>query len=341
MIKFKKIKTFMAVLSATIIFSITSYAFPVQATYAYEAGALYNPVVQMDYMYTYEQMTSDISKLKDLYPNMVTTGSIGTTALGRNIPYFTIGNPSSGHNILIQSTTHAREYIATQVTMKLAEKCLYDHVNGDNTLDNVCFYIVPMVNPDGVAIAQFGADSVSDENTKNFVIQTGHTNEWKANAMGVDINRNFDIGWENLTPKVEGRSFMNYKGDTAVSENETKALVAFASAREYDAFISYHMQGNIIYYDEPGNTSENSLRSTLLAQTISGINGYGLRNLNTAIATDEVQQGGFNDWVQIHFNKPGCTVELGTALAAKAQHSANRIYKQNQGTWEKIAKLYY
>lgn len=293
--------------------------------------------VQMTRMYTYAEMCEDITQLQERYPQLVTTGSIGTTALGRNIPYFTIGNQSSGHNILVQSTVHAREYLATQVVMNMAEEYLGSQ---QELLQNVCFWIVPMGNPDGVEIAQAGSASVSNPATAEFVKQTGHTSEWKANAMGVDINRNFDIGWAQLTPRVNGRSFKDYKGDTAVSENETKALVTFASARPYDAFISYHMQGNVIYYDEPGNTPENSARSTQLAQTVANITGYQMRNLNNAISTNEVQQGGFNDWVQLRFNRPGVTIELGTSLPPAAQSSVSSIYKKNKDTWAAIAKLY-
>ena len=293
--------------------------------------------VQMVSMYTYDEMCSDITALQSQFPGSVTTGSIGTTALGRNIPYFTIGNTASGHNILIQSTVHAREYLATQVVMKMAE---YYLTNRQDILQNVCFWIVPMGNPDGVDIAQFGTAHITDEATKNFVLQTGHATEWKANAMGVDINRNFDIGWAQLTPRVNGRSYMNYKGDAAVTENETKALVAFASARQYDAFISYHMQGNVIYYDEPGNTTENSARSTQLATAVANVNGYELRNLNKAVATNEVQQGGFTDWVQIVFNKPAITIEVGSSLPPQAQSSVSSIYNRNRDTWAAIASLY-
>lgn len=340
MIKFKKIKIFCTILLTSVIFSKTFFACPKIAFAQTNKTAQY-PVVQTQTMYTYEEMNEDIKELHTLYPDLVTVGSTGTSALGRNIPYFTIGNINSGHNILIQSTVHAREYIATQVVMKMAEYYLSQDAQNPELLDNVCFYIMPMNNPDGVAITQFGTKYITNQDTVNFVKSTGHISEWKANAMGVDINRNFDIGWENLTPRVKGRSYKDYKGDTKVSEPETKALINFASARNYDCFLSYHMQGNVIYYDEPGNTIENSTRSTLLAKAISNVNGYQLRNLNVSVATNEVQQGGFNDWVQIRFNKPGCTIELGTSLPPKAQKTATFIYNKNRDTWKAVAKLYY
>ena len=328
----KIIKTFMTMI---IMITVSFGSFNTLPINVYAADTA--ETVQIVSMYTYDEMCSDITALQLQFPDSVTTGSIGTTALGRNIPYFTIGNTASGHNILIQSTVHAREYLATQVVMKMAE---YYLTNRQDILQNVCFWIVPMGNPDGVDIAQFGTVHITDEATKNFVLQTGHTTEWKANAMGVDINRNFDIGWTQLTPRVNGRSYMNYKGDAAVTENETKALVAFASARQYDAFISYHMQGNVIYYDEPGNTTENSARSTQLAKAVANVNGYELRNLNKAVATNEVQQGGFTDWVQIVFNKPAITIEVGSSLPPQAQNSVSSIYNRNHDTWAAIASLY-
>ncbi|MBQ9303191.1 M14 family zinc carboxypeptidase [Butyrivibrio sp.] len=328
----KIIKTFMTMI---IMITVSFGSFNTLPINVYAADTA--ETVQIVSMYTYDEMCSDIAALQSQFPDSVTTGSIGTTALGRNIPYFTIGNTASGHNILIQSTVHAREYLATQVVMKMAE---YYLTNRQDILQNVCFWIVPMGNPDGVDIAQFGTVHITDEATKNFVLQTGHTTEWKANAMGVDINRNFDIGWAQLTPRVNGRSYMNYKGDAAVTENETKALVAFASARQYDAFISYHMQGNVIYYDEPGNTAENSARSTQLAKAVANVNGYELRNLNKAVATNEVQQGGFTDWVQIVFNKPAITIEVGSSLPPQAQSSVSSIYNRNRDTWAVIASLY-
>lgn len=51
--------------------------------------------VQLNKMHTYEEMCADINELKAQYSDKVTVGNIGTTALGKQIPYFTIGNLSS------------------------------------------------------------------------------------------------------------------------------------------------------------------------------------------------------------------------------------------------------
>lgn len=297
-------------------------------------------IVQTSTMYTYDEMNIDIMQLVATYPSLISSYSIGTTQLGRSVPLVILGNQNSGHNILVQSSIHGREYIATQVSMNMIEYYAKNSSMFNDMLTTNCFYIVPMANPDGVSIAQYGASSVTNPLLKEFVTKTGNTVNWKANASGVDLNRNFFTGWDSLTPRVSGPTYMNFKGNCAVSENETKFLVALASARSYDAFISYHMQGNLVYYDEPGNTPENSAASLKLAQTIGSINGYTLQNLKVAMLSDSVQQGGFNDWVQLTFNKPGVTIELGSSLPPGGQSSANRIYEINKDTWNAVAALF-
>lgn len=298
-------------------------------------------IVQLDGMYTYQEMVEDIELLKTTYPEYIQYSSAGTTALGRDIPYVIVGDLKAPKSIMIQASIHGREYLGTQMCMSFVEYYAEKYANGETPFGDVSIYIVPMSNPDGVCIAQFGADSVSDEKTKEFVQNTGNFRLWKCNAFGVDINRNFDIGWESLPLKATQRNFEHYKGDSANSENETKALLALAQSKPFVAFISYHQQGNVIYYDEPGNTEECSVASTKLAQTVASYNGYAVHNLKEYITADgHVSQGGFTDWVQINLNKPACTVELGTACPPNGQNQLKGIIRKNQDSWAGVANLY-
>lgn len=297
------------------------------------------PNINLSSMYTYDNMSSDIALLSQAYPDTVHYSIIGTTALGRDIYCVSLGNMDSAHHIMVQASIHAREYLCTQMCMKMIE---YYAENEKDLLKKICFDIVPMSNPDGVSIAQLGtAAATNSKSTQEFIKAAGHTSSWKSNAMGVDLNRNFDIGWAAINQGVNGPSFEKYKGVCAGSEAETKALVALASARQYDAFISYHMQGGIIYYDEPGNTAANSAASKAVANAVHSTTGYKLKSLKASITTTgSVVQGGFNDWVQIAFNKPGITVEVGNSLPPKEQKNMTSIYKRNLTSWKAVAKLY-
>lgn len=301
-------------------------------------------IVQMKSTYTYDEMMEDISELTQAYPNVVSACSIGNTALGRSIPCVSIGNPAAPYRIMVQASIHAREYICTQVVMNMIETYAKRFVTGQNAdmYNKVAFDVVPMSNPDGVSIVQFGAASAPNSPaTADFINATGNISSWKANAMGVDLNRNFNIGWDAINQGVYTPSYALYKGASACSEAETVALESQAQSYPYAAYISYHMKGNIIYYDEPGNTAQNSALSASVARAIASTSGYKMKNLKSCIsATGDVVQGGFTDWAQLALGRPAVTVEIGSNLPPTAQSSANSIYKSNLDTWAAISKLY-
>jgi g-D-glutamyl-meso-diaminopimelate peptidase len=331
-----------------IVCSLTlSFFFPTDTSYAAEGTALSDSsadIVQVKTTYTYDEMMEDISELTQMYPSVVSACSIGTTALGRSIPCVTVGNPDAPYRIMVQASIHAREYICTQVVMNMIETYAQRFVTGQNAdmYSKVAFDVVPMANPDGVSIVQFGAASAANSpDTADFIEATGNISSWKANAMGVDLNRNFDIGWEAINQGVYAPSYALYKGVSSCSEAETVALETQAQSYPYAAYISYHMKGNIIYYDEPGNTAQNSALGTSVAKAIASASGYKMKNLKSCIsATGDVVQGGFTDWIQLVLNRPAVTVEIGSSLPPAAQPSADDIYNSNLNTWAAISDLY-
>ena len=52
-------------------------------------------------------------------------------------------------------------------------KDLLDRRNsGDQALQDVCFHVMPMIDPDGAAISQYGVDGMKTQKMKNTVIPT-------------------------------------------------------------------------------------------------------------------------------------------------------------------------
>lgn len=283
-------------------------------------------IVQLSSTYTYEEMLEDISLLANTYPEYISVKSAGTTSQGRNIPLIILGNPDAKHAIMVQATMHAREYIVTQTSMAIAEyiTTLMAGNQIPDIVENVCFYVVPMANPDGVVISQ-----------------TINSN-WKANANGVDLNRQMNVNWEYLDTKgVTAPGPENFKGYAPESENEIKALKAIAQSRNFDCYISYHMKGNIIYYDDDFVEPEISALSELVAVTVSRTNGYRPYNLKTTNASGITTMGGFTDWVQVILKKPGITVECGTKCGPAGQGQAKSIFKKNRDTWISMARLFF
>ncbi len=304
-------------------------------------------IVSTDHQtYSYAEMMEDISMLCGKYPGILSRGSVGLSSYGRDIPVIIIGNPDASKKVMIQATIHAREYMCTQFVMGTVEyicKNYYSaNVNGtgySELFSNVCFHVVPMVNPDGVEIAQRGCDGAKNEDTKNWIRSqeaAGFTQaKIKSNANGVDLNRNFPTGFGMGKKKSATPCFEYYCGETPLNQSESSALASYSSKGFY-AFINYHSSGNIIYYGTPINSAENASRSQALASVLHGYNSYRL------IYDDEsgTGYGSFGDYVQAAFDRPSATVEIGTANPVPISQYGG-IFKSNRDSWGGVAYAIY
>lgn len=338
-------------------------------------------------IYTYDMMVEDIEKLTEKYPDILTKTIIGKSLDGRDIYEITLGNEKASHHILAQGAIHGREYMTTQLLMKLVEYYAYYYAEGEydgicyqDLLENTAIHIVPMTNPDGVTISQMGIDGLNNERYKSMVQEcyerdkeylvyesdsngtgnwidhysdekfnrekyenqqiidfTQYQQIWKANAGGVDLNNNFDAGWDDLDLK-ETMSYGSYKGTSPVSEPETKALVKLASERAYDFYISYHSRGQLIYYDAKGNKAETSERSKAFAEMLGSCLLY--ETVNTQKGYN-VNLGGFSDWIQLSLNGCSVTIESGKGVCPLSIDEFEGMWYRHREAWAKIMKEMY
>lgn len=271
-------------------------------------------------LYSYAQMKEDIQKLFERYPNMVTSRvSIGNTMWNEQIPAVCIGNYNAGKALLIDGGIHGREYMSTLLIMEQMEYLLENQntMYGGRTigsmLNECCIWFVPMINPDGVRISQTGLNGLSDTQKSRLIsMNDGSTyfDRWKANGFGVDLNRNFESGWVRQgSPSSE-----QYSGTSANSESETQAMVSFVRRHtNIKASINYHTTGNCIYWHY-GQTGQTKSRDKAIAQKLSGITGYYLRDENYT-----GKGGGFMDWMIDSRHLPSFTLELGNGNISAPQ----------------------
>lgn len=333
-------------------------------------------------IYTYDMMVDDIYELCSTYPDLMDYLIIGQSADYRDIYAIEFGNPNADRHILMQASMHAREYVTTQLVMKMLEYYAYYYDTGTyngvtyrELFDDVCLHIVPMVNPDGVVIATEGVYALNDysyidtvyecyerdkydlmyeedangyyswtDNYKDdsFVLEESenptmitfeeYQTIWKANAAGVDLNKNFDAYWEELQCR-DYPSFSAYRGESPASEPETQALIWYAISYNYECYISYHSMGGLIYYDVNGNTDENSEASTELAENFADWLSYKTSNTKSAY---NISMGGFNDWVQLVLSKPGVTIESGKMPCPTQPEEFPSIWYRHRETWAKL-----
>jgi g-D-glutamyl-meso-diaminopimelate peptidase len=266
--------------------------------------------------YTNEDFLNDISVLKSNYDKYINLSVIGHTVDGRGIYDVTVGSPNTDNQILILGEMHAREYITSQTVMRLLCKTIdgirgydgeYHGIPVKKLLDNVCIHFVPISNPDGMAISQFGIDGIHNSGIRQDIANMnnleGYT-EWKANANGVDLNRNFDAGWTDFVGSDKPSS-ERYKGAYPGCEAESAALIELTKKYHIKRSISYHTCGALIYwyYKQEETVLEDSRK---FAQRISDETGYPLDSDYTA-----VDAAGFKDWAVYKMGIPSITIETG------------------------------
>ena len=266
----------------------------------------YNGIVNPFVTYSYEKMTFDLNALTQRYPMILTGEKIGYSLERRTIPAVRFGRGQ--HRILICATLHAREHIATNYIMYFIEQyaeayASHDSIGGydvNHLLDNVTLYIVPMVNPDGVNIVQRGfeascnCDSLRKMKLKNYE-EPAHRS-WKANARGVDINRNFDFGWYD-SPTDSLPASMSFKGFSPISEPESKALADYAKRIKPEAVLAFHTQGEQFFFSTP------DAKACEIATKLVESTGFEPQPIDPPY-------GSFQDFVNLHFGVFYACVEL-------------------------------
>ena len=315
------------------------------------------PIVQVSNLkYSYDQMQQDLAALQERYPGQMVVDSLGTTADGRDITEVILGDVDAEHHILIQATMHAREYMNTVLAMNQIEDYLSGSENrsyADQTwkeiFENVCLHVIPMVNPDGVTISQDGVDGISDDNLKSRLEEcyqtdlangkgssdiTQYFRTWKANAEGVDLNRNFDAGWDTYIG-ASGPSTECYKGTAPASEPEAQAVLSVAQNYDLDCCIAYHSYGNLIYwnYGSQGTVLDADQR---LAQCVSDVTGYEMHST----VQDSTDAAGCSDYFVLNLGIPAVTIENGGSECPMPIEEYQPMYQRNQDLWAAVACLY-
>jgi g-D-glutamyl-meso-diaminopimelate peptidase len=305
--------------------------------------------------YTYAQMSGQLLALGERYSDILSVSSCGTSADGRELYVATLGNPKAQKQIIITAGMHAREYVNCFVVMRQMEYYLenYDTASyGGKTFrelfSKVCLVIAPMTNPDGITMAQEGIDALRAdalrENVRQIVrsktkgdVDAYLNNNWKSNARGVDINRNFDLLWNEYTSSYTSPAFKEYKGVTPDSESETRALVALTEGLSNPvASVCVHSQGNLIYWRcTPG--SELWTENLRLAEITRAITGYRIIDENQ---TDAQTEPSYSNWTVFARGIPTVTVENGLGGYPQRYDMADGFYDRNRDLWAAIALEY-
>ena len=260
--------------------------------------------------YAYEQMLLDMDAMVQAYPELLERDSLGSSEMGLDIPVLRIGREDAAHHVLLQGNIHGREHMTGWLLMALTDYWLE---NGMQDLaKDICFHIIPMMNPDGVVLSQTGRlpeggwQIYYDDLMQGYAGENvlDYTANWKANARGVDLNRNFPALWEDVAVLRTKHSSEGYQGDAPFCAVETRALRDYTLKWMPDVTISYHSSGSLIF-SEFGTKEPVNADSRSLAQAVAAVTGY------TVASSIGMTGGGYKDWAMQELDIPSLTIEIG------------------------------
>lgn len=203
--------------------------------------------------------------------------------------------------------------------------------NGIENYD-VAIHIIPMVNPDGAALCHRGINGIRNKKLKEKLLEMKEEDfmKWKSNARGVDLNRNFAAFWEEYQCEKQEPSSEQYKGECPESEVETKFLTKLTRKEKFQATISYHSSGEVIYWDfgQQGKLREDTKK---LAKIIGDTTGYELIE-----GWDTTAPAGYKDWALLEMKIPSVTIEIGKGDSPLLEGEFPEIWEKNINVWKNI-----
>ncbi len=165
--------------------------------------------------------------------------SIGASVQGRPILAVKIGAAADAPNrpnVLFMGTHHAREWVSTEMAMRLI-RWLADSAP-PGLLASRDVWVIPVENPDGYQYT-FTNDRFWRKNRRDNGDGT----------FGVDLNRNYPEFWGYDNAGSSGATANEtYRGPGPASEPETKAIMAFHAAHPPVASVSYHSYSGLVLY---------------------------------------------------------------------------------------------
>ena len=279
---------------------------------------------------TYSLYENLVKELNEKYKTLKIT-TCGKSLLGKEIFAFVIGEGKK--NIVYVGGTHGIEWLTSLLLLKFTEnlasayenESLLSGFNIKDILENKKLIIIPELNPDGIEIAIKGASACGKYKAENYEICKGDFSFWSANARGVDINHNFNADWYTLREAekeagINSPSPSRFGGLFPESEPETAAITRLCRRIPVEMLITFHSQGEEIFYEYGKNTPEKALH---IAKMFSALTDY------TLVKNEGLySSGGLKDWFIEEFKRPAFTIEMGKGKNPLPLENIDRIYEK-------------
>ncbi|CDW58441.1 Carboxypeptidase A1 [Trichuris trichiura] len=213
-------------------------------------------------------------------------------------------------SIWLDAGIHAREWIAPSTAIIIITELLENYDRDASVrayVDLLTWYILPVVNPDGLEFSRASNDPRVRLWRKNrsaasciLPLQMG-----QHCCLGVDLNRNFDFNWGEVGGSNDPCEEV-YHGSGPFSEPETDAIRRFISSRsgEFVSFITLHSYSQMWMYPyghrrQAYSSDVRQLRAVALRASQALYNVYNTRyEVGTGADLLYPASGGSEDWAK-------------------------------------------
>lgn len=262
-------------------------------------------MVRFDRIYSYDDMFQYLQELAGRFGSFTILRMIGESHDERLIPMLRVG--TGAKVLLCTAGIHGRESLNPTVLLRIMEDYCTAYEKKETvggydayTLLNrysICF--IPLANPDGYEIAVRGFSAVRNPLLRRLCkMRRIPSAEWKGNARGIDINRNFPC--------------MSYTqqllSEFPASEQETLTLMRVMSDYDTVGYLDFHSRGELLYYYRHAMPDTYNQSCRRLAEYLSALCGYRLGLPEEEFPTGSAGGNSVNFYSE-HIQQPAVTVE--------------------------------
>lgn len=241
-------------------------------------------MIVLEERYTYERICKEMEKLVQQFGEILSCKVIGYSHDEREIRMMRLG---LGEKVLFCTAgVHGRESINPIILLKMMEE--YAKAYTERTMLAGCYdmrrilqkysiFWIPVVNPDGYCIALEGFQVIRNPKLRQALrIRRLDYRNWKCNARGVDINRNFPC-----------KSYIKrFYYDAPASERETQALIHVFQTYPSVGYVDFHSRGKMIYYYRSAMSGIYNRQSYYLARRLQEVSNYRLGQREEEFSAD-------------------------------------------------------
>ncbi len=212
--------------------------------------------------HNYSELITEVNRIVAANPSIASKRVIGRTYEGRDIVAVKIsdnvGTDESEPEVLYDANHHAREHLTVEMAIYLLR--LYTGSYATDTrvrtiVNSREIWVVPSVNPDG----------------SEYDVATGSYRSWRKNRqpnsgssnVGTDLNRNYAYRWGCCGGSSGSTSSATYRGPSAFSAPETRAVRDFVNGRvvggrqQIRAAMDFHTYSELVLWPF-GHTTANT-----------------------------------------------------------------------------------